>query len=362
MHIRYPKLVLFFTNVFIITFLFGAIEGVSWLYLKSLWGDKIEEQISPEYLSFSSDQIKRLYETDDIEPIKKLLKRSGEPFEEEFIYHNFSNQDYRMRRVKNQAAWPPEKNKTNIFFFGGSTTLGYGVLLDQTIPSYTQELFDLKENSNISVYNFGENSYTSKNELFLFKNILHSGFVPEIAIFIHGLNDFAYQTDKKSSSFGKNVLLAFENLFKKTNLNKVLNIFFGVRSSGASIKKTLALLNTRRKIIKKEFCEKFGTICLFVHQPIPVYHFDIKKHLFINYKFRGKAKLALGFINNGSYGYELFNNQIKNNELSDFKNQLLDLSKFEINSNQYIDTIHYSPKFNRAIAREIVKFIEEKKS
>ena len=125
--------------------------------------------------------------------------------------------------------------------------------------------------------------------------------------------------------------------------------------------KALDKLNYQRRVIKNEFCDKLGIVCLFVQQPIPVYHFDIKKHLYINYKYKGKAKLALGLIYNGSYGYELFNRQIENNELSDLKGQLINLSKFGIDANQYVDTVHYSPKFNQAIAREIFKFIDENK-
>jgi hypothetical protein len=359
MYIRYPKLTLFFANVFVIAILFGTIEIASWLYLKSLWGENIEKQIAQEYLDLKPDVIRKLYETENIEPIKKLLARGGAPFNEDFIHHIFFNRKHGMRRVKNQAPWPPEKNKINIFFFGGSTTLGYGVLFDQSIPSYTQELFYLKKKLNVSAYNFGQTSYASIHELSLFKDILLNGFIPKIAVFIDGLNDlyFAFLYDKTSSSF----LKIFENLFKKTNFNKVVNIFFGAKSSNESIEKALGLLNTHRTIIKKEFCERFGIVCIFVHQPVPLYHYDIKKHLYINYKYKGKYKLAFGLGQNVSYGYELFNKKMTNNEFSKFKNQLLDLSKFEIDANLYIDAVHYSPKFNQAIAMEIINFMEKTK-
>jgi hypothetical protein len=363
MYKQRPKLVLFLFNIFIVIILFGVVEAISWFYLKSLWGGDIEQKISPKNLTFTPDQIRHLYGVEDITEIKKLLDVGGHPFEEDFIYHMFSDRKYRMRQIKKQTAWPPEKSRTNIFFFGGSTTLGYGVLFDQTIPSYIQELFDSKDKSNVSVYNFGESSYASIHELLLFRDILSSGFIPKMAIFTHGLNDFfaAHEIDRSTKSFGKDFLIIFEDIFKKTNLNKALNIFFGVRNSDESIKRALYNLNYQRRVIKNEFCDKLGIVCLFVHQPIPVYHFDIKKHLYINYKYKGKAKLALGLIYNGSYGYELFNRQMENNELSDLKDQILNLSKFEIDANQYVDTVHYSPKFNQAIAGEIFKFIDENK-
>ena len=227
MYIQRPKLVLFLTNIIIVIIFFGIVEAISWFYLKSLWGGSVERQISPENLTFTPGQIRSLYGDENIPAIKKLLDVGGHPFEEDFIYHMFSGKKYRMRQIKEQTAWPPKRDRTNIFFFGGSTTLGYGVLFDQTIPSYIQEMFDSKEKSNVSVYNFGESSYASIHELLLFRDVLSNGFIPKMAIFIHGLNDFfaARDIDRASKSFGKDFLIVFEDIFKKTNLNKVLNIF-----------------------------------------------------------------------------------------------------------------------------------------
>jgi hypothetical protein len=360
MFLRYPKLTLFITNFFILVILSGIVEISSWLYLRSLWGINIEQQISPEYLNFDSKIIKRLYDTEEIEPIKKLLKGGGNPFQEDYISPKFSNNKYRIRRVKNQVPWPPDKNRINIFFFGGSTTLGFGVLHDQSIPSYAQELFYEQGNSNLSIYNFGQTSYTSLHELGMFKYIIENGFIPQVAVFIDGLNDYyhAILNDYKPNSF----LKTFENIFKKTNLSKVFNIIFGVKSSDESIEKAVDKLNNHRRIIKKELCEKLRIFCVFVQQPVPLYHFDIKKHLFFNYKYKGKYKLAVGFGNNTAYGYEVFNRKLANNEIPYLKHHLLNLSKFEIDSNLYIDSFHYSPKFNQAIAKKIVIFIKKKTS
>jgi hypothetical protein len=86
-----PKLVLFLFNIFIVNILFGVVEAISWFYLKSLWRGDIEQKISPENLTFTPDQIRRLYGVEDITEIKKLLDVGGHPFEEDFIYHMFSD-------------------------------------------------------------------------------------------------------------------------------------------------------------------------------------------------------------------------------------------------------------------------------
>ena len=103
------------------------------------------------------------------------------------IYDDISANGYRS--IKDQGDWPINPENINIFVFGGSTTFGYGATGYQSIPSYLQEHLKNK-NNNVSVYNFGRAYYYSTQERILFESLLNNGHIPDIVIFIDGLNDF----------------------------------------------------------------------------------------------------------------------------------------------------------------------------
>jgi hypothetical protein len=81
-----------------------------------------------------------------------------------------------------------------LFFFGGSTTFGYNVADQHTIPSYFQTLAP-----HYDVFNFGRGYYYSKQENILLMDLLERGHRPDVAVFIDGLNErchgHAYQDE-----------------------------------------------------------------------------------------------------------------------------------------------------------------------
>ncbi len=101
-----------------------------------------------------------------------------------------------FRFSADQASWPPDPKKVNVFVFGGSTTFGYGVADLETVPSRLQEELREKFVTPVSVYNFGRGYYYSTQERVLFEKLLLSGYVPNVAIFIDGLNDFYQDIDE----------------------------------------------------------------------------------------------------------------------------------------------------------------------
>jgi len=96
---------------------------------------------------------------------------------------------------ENQGSWPLDRKAINIFVFGGSTTIGSGVEDDKTIPAALQSL--LRERGGeggpaINVYNFGVGAFFSSQEVTYFQNQLRYGYVPDMVVFIDGLNDFHF--------------------------------------------------------------------------------------------------------------------------------------------------------------------------
>lgn len=89
--------------------------------------------------------------------------------------------------------WPPGKESFVVFCFGGSTTFGYGLANEETVPVYLQEaLRRLWPDKPVQVYNFGRGYYFSTQERILLEDLVMRGHVPRLAIFLDGLNDFYY--------------------------------------------------------------------------------------------------------------------------------------------------------------------------
>ena len=92
-----------------------------------------------------------------------------------------------FRRVLRQGPWPLDASVLNVFVFGGSTTFGFFMDDDHTIPSYLQEFAKAESRRRVNVYNFGRPGYTSTQELLFYLSLLRNGFVPNVSVFIDGL-------------------------------------------------------------------------------------------------------------------------------------------------------------------------------
>jgi hypothetical protein len=76
---------------------------------------------------------------------------------------------------QDQASWPPPKTGKTVFVFGGSTTLGSGVMNQQTIPAYLQRWLRANFGNDVNVYNFGTGSHYSTQEVLFFFDWLRKG-------------------------------------------------------------------------------------------------------------------------------------------------------------------------------------------
>lgn len=89
--------------------------------------------------------------------------------------------------------WPPSATALNVYVFGGSTTFGYAVGTSNTLPAELQRALEpLFPNRAVQCYNFGCGGYFSSQERLRFEQLLSDGFVPQVAVFVDGLNDFTF--------------------------------------------------------------------------------------------------------------------------------------------------------------------------
>jgi lysophospholipase L1-like esterase len=286
-----------------------------------------------------------------------------------------------FRPVENQGPWPPNKEKyLTVFVFGGSTTFGYGVPDDQTIASYLQKYFtDANWNREVRVYNFGCESYYSTQELILFEQLIKAGFTPDMAVFIDGLNDFWFYDDRPL--FSDRFEMLFDGKLEPRPLSRLLNGIPMVRA-GQSIRKTVGGLLRRTelkptlpddddmyrnrdvlmKVIKryvrnKEMIEGLAsaikTRTIFVWQPISTYKYDQKYHLF--------AGDSVGERAYANYGYPLMAEFVQHNSLGDNFLWCADIQQ-QTTEPLYVDTMHYTEKMSKLIAKYIFHVIATEKS
>ena len=260
-----------------------------------------------------------------------------------------------------------------IWLFGGSTSFGYGVKNDETIAANLEKFFEGKK----KIINFGNGYFYSTQERIFFQNLLTNLDSPYAAIFIDGANDFGGSwnvnetvysdairknlENKDKNRFGKKFTLWLKERITRLNVYRLIQQNFS--NNNNRITKPVESLANEKKI--KQLIQRFkqnhkinvavgssyGIIVLTVLQPVPIYEYSYalskfpKDYIDIDGKKSSNIKLA----------YKLLSDEENFITKSKF---FLDLKNFKIDDAMYVDTFHYSPKFNNAIAKEIFNFLK----
>jgi hypothetical protein len=239
------------------------------------------------------------------------------------------------RQGVNNLPWPPREGALNVFVLGGSTTFGYGVRDDQTIPAYLQEFLAQAINQDVRVYNFGRAFYHSTQERILLENLLLDSVVPSLVVTIDGLNDFNY----RGGSFqrARKFDCAFE---KKAPRGKDSHL-----SKSEWVTKVIDRLFANLRI-ENALSREFGFQVLNVIQPVPTFNYNPKLPAGGEKVARVRRGLFTGL------GYPKLKERISRLSVH---SQLLWLGDMQVGRSEalYVDAVHYTPGFSRDIAKEI---------
>ncbi|HLO75736.1 MAG TPA: SGNH/GDSL hydrolase family protein [Magnetospirillum sp.] len=255
-----------------------------------------------------------------------------------------------------------------VFVFGGSTTFGTGVTDSQTLPAQLGEV--LKANGkSVQVFNFGAPSYYSTQERIALERLLTNGIRPDVAVFVDGLSDFqACQSPDRTAWSGRleqatrvaAKLPLTAELSNRSNLLAFGRWLVGEEraeapnraaqcASDAEVDKVIRRLDTNRRMIAA-MAERLGFKALFVQQPVPTFHYDNSKRAV------PVDTELLGHHMNSAKGYPRMTEMRAAGQL--LSDNVLWLTEFEpAEGNAYVDTVHYSPAFNRALAEAIGRTI-----
>lgn len=260
--------------------------------------------------------------------------------------------------INNEDKCLLKHGKKIIWVFGGSTTFGYGVKNDETIPAYLSKILQEYE-----VINLGSASYYSTHERIYFNNLITQNIYPEVAIFIDGLNDYFYyevpdktavsDTIKQKQNFYYFLNDSLRKFLKKSKFLTWFN--YKISGTNTSNLANYSISDSMLKkvedrllanfIIRSEIAKKYNIKIINVIQPVPGFGLG---HTNSNVP---KNLIKMNEHVNSGRGYRIM-------DLSRFQtndSNLLNLSNLSIVKPMYIDTVHYSPEFNLEIAKNLAR-------
>ena len=281
------------------------------------------------------------------------------------------------RKIEN-----PPSCKKRFFFYGGSTTWGYNVADNQTIPAYFLKTLINNNYQDYCVYNFGGGSYFSTQENIRFQKHLLTDKINQndFVFFIDGHNESGFRktriTDFLTEAFKPSnqkfwemyeftfvtfikslpIVQLSNRLLKRLKLDLDKNV-----SQAGSIKLTpddlLAVYQTNINI-RSGICNIEKINCYSFLQPFASVHG-------VGFTTRDGVKLNHGDALGGAP--EIGNKGDINNELTQKYNILKNAKgKIDITSAldsqkilSLVDAAHYSPEANKLIAERIFLEIKE---
>lgn len=356
--------------------------GVGGLELISGWVVKLIRDKRPAFSALlSDDDLRKLYNAEDVAPYRQILKENWRQFDT--VYTPFV--EYRTRETEgkylnvtedgiraNGSGRPdPRAEGVKVFVFGGSTTLGAGVPDDETIPAYLEKALGGAGRGDAKVFNFGTVSYHSTQERIALERLLTAGIKPDVAVFIDGDADFYHCAVPDSSAWNERLTQLtrararqpmWRELAARSHVLQLIGHLSGDKSvlvrewgrfceSDAEVDAVIRRLDTNRRMVDA-LAERLGFKVLFVQQPVPTFAYDNRKR-----PFPVKEEL-MGYHMNAARGYPRLAEMKAAGQLWD--KGVLWLAELEPqDGNAYIDAVHYSPAFNKAIGDRIATVLVE---
>ncbi|MBR9970132.1 SGNH/GDSL hydrolase family protein [Magnetospirillum sulfuroxidans] len=247
--------------------------------------------------------------------------------------------------------------------FGGGSVFGHGLADGETIPAVVAATLS-RNGKAARVENRGVPGWYSTQDRVAFAEMLATGDKPDVAVFVHGLDDFLHCSKPERTAWSHRLALAdipvsVETLVRQSALASLFRGLFGIPEPGrtveleaecvsdAQVESSLARLDANRRLISA-MAERFGVKVLFVQQPVPTFHYDnakralpLRPEQMAPYVATAKAYARLAEMRGTGKLWE---------------QDMLWLAELEpAEGNAYIDPVHYSPVFAKLIGETMAK-------
>lgn len=333
-----------------------------------------------EMPAYRPEDVARLYETNDYRLYQEAMVetwRAAEttyvPFVES-IMAPFTGRHVTIGRdgVRDGR---PQADIPRVFVFGGSTTFGIGVPAAETLPAFLEAALRVA-GKEVQVVNYGTIGHFSTPERILLERLLAEGVKPDVAVFVDGLGDFehcrfperGFSSDDlaEGSRLPAREPLGAELAARSSVVRLVRTLLGGGQGGGQgggraavaagctddpAVEKAARRLDANRRMIAG-IAANLDFKAVFVQQPVPTYHYDNAKRPVV---LKAQALAAAGPAGKGAV--RLAELQAAGALWSQDVLWLAELEPAE--GNAYIDAVHYSPRFNKAIADQVARHILE---
>ncbi|MBI3927731.1 MAG: SGNH/GDSL hydrolase family protein [Armatimonadetes bacterium] len=311
-------------------------------------------------------------------PYHTWAQSSAAPYDGKQVHVDLGPLDFPVRRTANPPRRPEQTRAITIYVFGGSTTMGYWVADDQTWPSYLSlALNGSAGDACYEVVNFGGVGYTQSQEFALFSWLLRNGQVPELAIFMDGVNvfphDVAENSDKLSEATalvqGDNPALERTIAWKFIDkewirpmpLARLARSFQAREKRGedspdprrapGGVSEAVALFRGNHRLLRA-ICREYGVRSWFCLQPNAFYNYPTEL-------YRQKS-LRPGFLERRQAQREFYEAMAGEPGIVHLEHLFEDYGISE-QRKAVLDYCHYTPDFNRFLARTLARRITEKR-
>jgi len=318
------------------------------------WPTKSLADLQPVYPGMSLEDISRLMDETCIQPFqyKAFVGFTGKHRTGKFV--NISEEGFRYTHIKDLRL---DSTGINIYVFGGSTTFGYRVADESTIPAHIQKIYaERYPEKTINVFNFGVPYYYSTQELILLLDLIKNNHIPSIAIFLDGLNegqDEPFFTKRMARSFTAINYNKFEQLkilIADIPLFRVINHFIKNKNE-KQFEEQLDSITTRDNYVTTKkmisgIADSYNFEAYFFIQPVPGYKNRFANHMFM------PDDASLSRLNNLSAKITLLEDTVDNINSFSIANLLQDYEK-----QPFVDPAHYTSEVGKLIAEQIVNKI-----
>ena len=295
-----------------------------------------------------------------------------EQFTEHAENNGYNNKFVNVTPDLGRKTTSPKTCNQNIYVYGGSTTFGYNVTDEQTIPSYIGK-FLIENSYKICVKNFGRGSYFSTQENILFqKHILNQKInTNDIIIFIDGVNEngnrnsrntgFLFEAMKAVNQdywdmYKYTFPMFFDSLAINQFINRLKTKFHLTKKKNYDqqnifdIQSNIKDVFQKNVLFRKGICNELNLNCFSFLQPFATIHGNYFKQ-----PIKGAIEVRILSIKENIKLKKKYNILKNVTNVIDITNSL-DESK----NLSYVDGVHYSPSANETLANEIYNLIEDK--
>jgi len=244
------------------------------------------------------------------------------------------------RRGAKSQPWPPRDTDYVVFVFGGSTTFCYGLRDEHTlVAALDNELQTLWPDKSVQCYNFGRGYYFSTQEKIFFQTLLAEGHVPDLAIFIDGLNDF-YHADGRTELSDRLYEYTAPDLPKEP-----VQTPYALEDMAVAVS-TLLTRYANNIRMTRVIADEYQVATVFVGQPVPRYRYPATPEFYPFVKPEGHELCV--------WGYNRFEAAARR---GDFGGNFIWCGDAfsEATTPMYADSVHYSIEGAKSLAQTIVK-------